>query len=287
MGDLPDGDNKNSALWNLLAPQRLTDVIDVGANPIDTEPPYTSMLSAGLCRVTGFEPQLEALQKLQESQGPHERYLPYVVGDGGAHTLNVYRGSGFTSLFELDPAALDIFEYIKLPGQLVERVPVQSRRLDDIAEIHHVDLLKIDVQGGELAVFRGGTARLAEAVAIQTEVSFVTLYKDQPTLGDIDSELRSQGFLPHCFPEIKLWPISPFVDPRQPTNQVLEADLVYVRDFTRPNLMSNEQLKHLALIAHHCYRSFDLALRCAQLLEYRQAAEPGIQQRYLAILAAG
>ncbi len=245
------------------------------------------MLAAGLCRVTGFEPQHEPLHKLQENEGPRERYLPYVVGDGDAHTLNVCRGSGMTSLFELDPAALDVFEYLKLPGKVVERVPVQARRLDDIAEIQRVDFLKIDVQGGELAVFRGGTAKLAEAVAIQTEISFVTLYKNQPTLGDIDSELRSQGFLPHCFPAIKLWPISPFLDPRQPTNQVLEADLVYVRDFTHPDSMSNEQLKHLALIAHYCYRSFDLALRCALLLEYRLAVEPGIQQRYLDILAAG
>jgi hypothetical protein len=164
---------------------------------------------------------------------------------------------------------------------------VQARKLDDISEIHHVDFLKIDVQGGELAVFRGGTARLTETVAIQTEIAFVTLYKDQPTFGDIDAELRSQGFLPHGFPEIKLWPISPYVDPRQPVNQLLEADIVYVRDFTRMDSMSDEQLKHLALVAHHCYRSVDLALRCVMVLEHRQAVDAGSRQRYLDILAAG
>ena len=42
-------------------------------------------------------------------------------------------------------------------------------------------------------------------------------------------------------------------------NQLLEADVVYVRDFTFPDKMSSEQLKHLALIAHHCYGSYDLA----------------------------
>lgn len=285
--EVPDSTGKIAALWNLLAPQRLTDVVDVGANPIDSQPPYTPMLAAGLCRVTGFEPQEEALRTLQERQGLHERYLPYVVGDGDAHTLNVCRGSGMTSLLEPDPAALDVFEYLKLPGEVVERVPVQARKLDDISEIHHVDFLKIDVQGGELAVFRGGTARLAETVAIQTEIAFVTLYKDQPTFGDIDAELRSQGFLPHGFPEIKLWPISPCVDPRQPVNQLLEADIVYVRDFTRMDSMSDEQLKHLALVAHHCYRSVDLALRCVMVLEHRQAVGAGSRQRYLDILAAG
>lgn len=192
-----------------------------------------------------------------------------------------------TSLLELDPAALDVFEYLKLPGQVVERVPVRAHRRDDISEIEHIDFLKIDVQGGELAVFRSGTVKLAEAVAIQTEIPFVTLYQDQPTLGDIDSELRGQGFIPHGFPEFKLWPISPCVDPRRPINQLLEADMVYARDFVHAERMSHEQLKHLVLIAHYCYRSFDLALRCVLLLERRKAVPAGTRQRYLGLLAAG
>lgn len=281
-----DGDGKNSAFWDLVTPQRLTEVVDVGANPIESEPPYTPMLAAGLCRVTGFEPQAEPLHTLQSREGRQERYLPYAVGDGESHILNVCQGSGMTSLLELDPAALEVFEYLKLLGRVVERVPVQAHKLDDIAEIEHLDFLKIDIQGGELAVFRGGTAKLAETVAIQTEISFVTLYKDQPTLGDIDSELRSQGFIPHCFPEVKLWPISPCVDPRQPINQLLEADIVYVRDFTHPDSMSDEQLKHLALIAHYCYWSFDLARRCLTLLEHRKAVPAGTDQRYRKLLMA-
>ena len=58
--DIPDDINKIVEFRNLLSPQRLTDVVDVGANPIDDEPPYTPMLAAGLCHVTGFEPQHEA-----------------------------------------------------------------------------------------------------------------------------------------------------------------------------------------------------------------------------------
>lgn len=123
---------------------------------------------------------------------------------------------------------------------------------------------------------------------IQTEVSFMPLYKGQPTLGDIDVELRSQGFVPHCFAAIKKWPIAPCVfnnNPRQALNQLLEADIVYARDFSRPDAMSDEQLKHLALIALHCYRSIDLALRCVMLLEQRGALAVGSQQMYLASLA--
>lgn len=119
-------------------------------------------------------------------------------------------------------------------------------------------------------------------------MSFITLYKDQPTLGDIDLELRRQGFVPHCFAQIKKWLIAPCVingNPRLALNQLLEADIVYVRDFSQPQSMSDEQLKHLALIAHHCYGSFDLALRCVMLLEQRKALQLGSQNFYLGLLA--
>nr|ABP47558.1 methyltransferase FkbM family [Mycolicibacterium gilvum PYR-GCK] len=278
-----------TAFRDLLGPQRLTDVVDIGANPIDGEPPYSPMLTEGLCRVTGFEPQPEALHDLQSRKGPYERYLPYAVGDGSEHTLNICRGSGMTSLFEPDPATLGLFEILGPYAEVVDRVALPTQRLDEVAEIEHLDFLKIDIQGGELAVFCNGREKLADAVVIQTEVSFVTLYKDQPAMGAIDVELRSQGFIPHCFAAVKHWPIAPYVvegNPRQAVNQLLEADIVYVRDFSRPDSLSDEQLKHLALIAHHCYGSVDLALRCVMLLEDRGSIEVGARQRYSEILTA-
>jgi FkbM family methyltransferase len=275
---------------DLLSPKRLTEVVDVGANPIDGEPPYLGMLKAGLCRVTGFEPQADALRRLEADKGPNERYLPQVIGDGVPATLKVCAAPGMTSLFEPDTRTLALFAEFPAFAQVTARLPVQTHRLDDIAEIRDLDFLKIDVQGAELAVFRGGGARLAAAVAVQTEVSFVTLYEKQPAFGEIDTELRRQGFLPHCMAAVKLWPIAPCVvngDPRQALNQLLEADLVYVRDFSRPELLDDEQLKHLALIAHHCYGSFDLALRCVMLLEERKTLPSGTQQRYLALSGEG
>ncbi len=263
-------------------------MVDVGANRIDGEPPYARMLSAGLCRVTGFEPQEQALLELVQKKGPNERYLPYAVGDGETHELKICAASGMTSLFEPDPATLALFEVLRPLAEVTHRMPLHTRRLDEISEIEHLDLLKIDIQGGELAVFKGGVGKLSQAVAIHTEVSFVTLYKDQPSFGEVDLELRRQGFIPHCFAAVKNWVISPCVvggNPRQPLNQLLEADIVYVRDFTRPERMSDEQLKHLALIVHHCHGSFDLAMRCVVVLEQRKALQPGALNRYVQLLA--
>jgi len=276
-------------LGELLAPGRLTEVVDVGANPIDGDPPYLPLLRGGLCRVTGFEPQEAALGELQRRKGPHESYFPYVIGDGGAATLRICAAPGMSSLFEPDARALALFNGFAQFGEVKARLPVQTRRLDDVAEIRHLDFLKIDVQGAELAVFRGARGKLARAVAIQTEVSFVTLYENQPALGEVDVELRAQGFVPHTTAAVKLWPIAPYVaggNPRQALNQLLEADLVYVRDLARPERLDDEQLKHLALVAQHCYQSYDLALRCVVQLEERGAVAKGSRERYRQSLPA-
>jgi hypothetical protein len=64
-------------LLDLLKPQRITEIVDIGANPIDGEPPYLPMLKAGrICRVTGFEPQETAFKKLIDEKSSFERYLP-------------------------------------------------------------------------------------------------------------------------------------------------------------------------------------------------------------------
>lgn len=271
-------------LSELLGIEHLTQVVDIGASPIDGVPPYKGLLDAGLCHVTGFEPQPEQLAQLNRTKGPHERYLPHVVGDGAAHSLQLCRSVGFASLLEPDPASLALFEYFQPLGQVLTRERVQTRRLDDIHEIEAIDFLKIDIQGGELSVFQNGRQKLAQAVFIQTEVSFVTLYQDQPAWGEVDLELRAQGFMPHCFAHIKRWPIAPAVidaDPTKPLNQLLEADVVYIRDVRDMDTLSDAQLRHMALIAHVCYGSRDLSLRCLMALQTRKAVAEDAVTLYL------
>jgi hypothetical protein len=161
---------------------------------------------------------------------------------------------------------------------------IATRRLDDIPEVGAMDLLKIDVQGAELMVFGGAPQRLAQAVAVHTEVSFVPLYRDQPSLGDVDRALRALGFVPHCFAQIKRWTIAPLVienDIRKPLRQLLEADMVYVRDFARLEQVGDEPLMHLARIADGCYGSFDLAHRCLMTLAERGVVAADAPDGYL------
>lgn len=274
-------------LTEILAPARPTAIVDVGANPIDGDPPYKAMLAAGLCEVTGFEPQGPALARLEKAKGPRERYLPYALGDGSARTLNVCELEGMTSLLVPDPAHLALFNLFPIWGTVKHQIPVTTRKLDDIAEIAHLDFLKMDVQGAEREVLTHGRGKLASTVVIQTEVSFVPLYQGQPVFGEMDLALRELGFLPHAVTGTKIWPIAPMVvgdAPNRGIRQLLETDMIYVRDFSDPSNMNAEQWKHLALVAHHCYGSYDLALKAILILTQMGAVPEGANKRYLASL---
>ena len=278
----------NKKLSSFLTPARLTDIVDIGANPIDGDPPYKKMLAASLCRVMGFEPQLDELENLNKVKTDLETYLPYVIGTGGRKTLHRSKYSGWTSLFEPDEAAINVFPAFRDNATVIEKIPVDTRPLDSIAEIKNIDFLKLDVQGSELDCLKSGIEKISSCVFIQLEISFVTLYKNQPGFGEVDLFLREMGFIPHCFAAIKQWPIAPLVinnNPTQPLNQLLEADLVYVKNFIQPSNLTNEQLKQMALIAHHCFGSFDLAAKCIELLESRGVLPNSSVDHYVSILA--
>lgn len=274
-------------LFQLLELDDLVSVVDIGANPIDDEPPYKEMLRNGLCRVTGFEPQPEALHTLLQQAGEREVYLPYAVGDGSKKVLNVCQSSGMTSILKPSTRMLSLFNEFSILGSVTGVEEISTNQLDDISEVDRIDFLKIDVQGAELEVFKSGTKKLQDAVAIQTEVSFIPLYENQPVFGEVDIYLRSIGFIPHAMPACKQWPLYPMVfgdNLRQPLNQLLEADIVYVRDFSQPDTMTYDQWKKLALIAHHCFRSYDLAFRCVRVCEEAGELKLGSWEKYIGII---
>ncbi len=86
----------------LLKLEQPVHVVDIGANPIDGQAPYKPLLAAGLAKVVGFEPNPEALNKLNAQKGPNETYLPHAVFDGAEQEIKFCHAPGMTSLFEIE-----------------------------------------------------------------------------------------------------------------------------------------------------------------------------------------
>ena len=282
------GPHRQRNLAEIIELSSPVEVVDVGANPIDGVPPYKGLLDAGHVRLVGFEPQGEALAKLNASKGPRETYLPDAVGDGGSRRFYVCRAPGMSSTLAPNQELLRHFHGFPKWAEVVEERELETVRLDDIAEIADMDFLKIDVQGGEMAVFQGGRKRLSDAVAVQTEVSFLPLYVGEPLFGEVDRELRSLGFMLHTFAALDKRAVAPLVVDNsiyKGVNQFFQADAVYIKDFAHIARLSSEKLKSLSMIMHHCYRSVDVAQFALRVHDEKFATQ--YWREYMAMLGAG
>ena len=153
---------KISELASLLEIKAPIDIVDIGANPIDGEAPYKQLLDSGLAHVYGFEPNPDALARLNAIKGQNETYFSSAVYDGAQQELRVCKSEGMTSLLEPNINLLSYLHGFSEWGKVLERISIPTVRLDDFSEIKNLDYLKIDIQGGELEVFRNGTNRLKE-----------------------------------------------------------------------------------------------------------------------------
>lgn len=247
----------------LIGIGRRIKVVDIGANPIDGTPPYASLLHAGYADVVGFEPNPEALARLGTMQGPNELYLPHAVADGQRHTLNFCQAPGMTSLLEPNIEILRLFHGFPDWGKVLATEFVDTVRLDDIEATRGVELLKLDIQGAELMALRHGQDRLREALVVQTEVEFLPLYIGQPLFSEIDLFLRPFGFMFHRFYPAVSRVVCPLLIGNNifaGLSQMVWADALFIRDITRLDRLTNEQILGMATILHDCYASIDIAL---------------------------
>jgi FkbM family methyltransferase len=272
-------------LVELLQPGAPLQIMDIGAACIAETPVYRALLDQGIAHLNAFEGDARQIAKIQETFGQKASVFADFLADGEVHTLHLaHADSGMTSLLKPKLAALKFFNRFDYFGKIERTEQVQTRRLDDVADLPAIDFLKMDIQGSELCVLQHGTQKLAQCVAVQLEVSYICLYENQPTFGEIDVWMRANGYVPHCFLDVKRWSIAPTIrngNFRVPFNQLLESDVVYIKDPLNLALWSNAQLVNLALIAHYSLASFDLCVFALLELIARKQLKPEAHNEYL------
>jgi len=271
----------------LEAPPRLK-IVDVGALSLgEGKDPYARLVASVPCELIGFEPVLAECERLNREAKPNCRYLPHAVGDGTAQTFHECNYPMTSSLLAPDAELLGMFHQLGEVTQVVARRPVQTVRLDDLAEVHGADYLKLDIQGGELMALEGATALLRDLAVLHTEVEFLPMYRGQPLFAEIDAFLRAQGFVVHRLSSLRsasfrLPGIE--VELTDAVSQAMWGEAVYVPDFRRFEDLRAERLLKLAVILHENYGSTDLAARA--LSAYDAKTGSGLADAYIGLLFA-
>jgi FkbM family methyltransferase len=172
--------------------------------------------------IYSFEPIPECYEELLalREQIPTLRPMNLALSDHAGEEdlwLSAFRDS--SSLHEMLPTHVAAWPHTEIES----KISVKVERLDAIApslDLKKPIFAKLDVQGHELAVIRGGRATLSLCERVMLECNFAPLYQGQPTFNQLYDELHSLGFLFDGF-------ISPLRHPK--TGEQLSADAVFYK----------------------------------------------------------
>jgi FkbM family methyltransferase len=202
----------------------VTDVLDIGAN---TGQFATELRRADVGgRIVSVEPLRTAFDVLAARASGDASWIceQAAVSDRpGSLTINVAGNSVSSSVLPMTDrhaAAAPTSQYVAS-----EEVPATT--VDDLVARHGLEpertLLKIDVQGYEMAVLSGAVETLPRFAAVRTEMSLVPLYEGQALLPELITHLTARGF--------ELWSVEPgFVEPT--TRRLLQLDGIFFRSGT-------------------------------------------------------
>jgi len=174
-------------------------VLDVGANVgqygnfLRYEVGYTG-------RIVSFEPVPRNVAMLRERAGGDAGWHvePFALGaTAGQASFNVTATTVFSSFLQPNAAAAELFER---ESAVTERIAVEVRTLDDVLPTLQQrygfvrPYLKLDTQGYDLEVVKGGAASMRLICGLQTEASVRPIYCGMPDYATTVKQLESLGF---------------------------------------------------------------------------------------------
>jgi len=166
-------------------------IVDGGANKGRITDRFLALFPH--CRVQAFEPQPSLARKLAKRFAAEDRVRVRACALGphdGTAELTVLSRRTLSSM--LPPTGI----HEKYAGQNLRetgRVTVPMVRLDT-ALPQGTDIIKLDLQGFELAALRGATGILGRARLVLAETAFYPLYDGQPLFPELRDFLAVHGF---------------------------------------------------------------------------------------------
>jgi len=177
-----------------LRPCGIKTVLDIGANVGR----FASKLRLAMpdAMIYAFEPLGDCHRELLTVMSGDARFRAFNIALGETQaeiTMNRSEHSPASSLLTMTKLAKELYPHTAN----LSREQVAVRPLDAVAaelDLQSNVLIKVDVQGYEASVIRGGMETFAKASAVLMEVCFQRLYEGQPLFDDLYELLRPMGF---------------------------------------------------------------------------------------------
>lgn len=177
----------------MVYPLGITTILDIGANDGN----FAKDMAARFPKATihSFEPLADCYARLETLSKEIPQIIPhnYALGAEGGET-EIERNSFHPSSSLLPMTRLHETLYPKARGTVKERIAIA--RLDEVAQDLSLSdplFVKIDVQGFERDVIRGGSATLKKASLIVVETSYLPLYESAPLFHETVALLAALG----------------------------------------------------------------------------------------------
>ncbi len=174
-------------------------IVDGGANLGQSSARYLERLPAA--RIHAFEPFPDSFERLRARFAGQAGVTCHRLGldrDAGRKTFYLNRHHGTHSLLPRPTGGKRYYMEGAGPMGEVELdfVALDSFLPDLLAPGESIDLLKLDIQGGELRALQGAESMLrsGRVQMIYAEVQFVALYQDAPLYHDIAAHLAGRGY---------------------------------------------------------------------------------------------
>lgn len=142
-----------------------------------------------------FEPDKEEYESLKKKISKNVTiYQNALYKEKSKVTLNLTKSRGCSSLFKPNKVVIKNYPD-SAKFEIEETVSMDALSLDELYKekaFSNLDFIKIDVQGAELDVLKGGKSFLSEnSIGIEVEVEFQELYEKQPLFSDVDCFIRN------------------------------------------------------------------------------------------------
>ncbi|HVT90296.1 MAG TPA: FkbM family methyltransferase [Tepidisphaeraceae bacterium] len=191
---IPEAHQTN--LW--MQKLNLRTVIDIGGHQGEFAKYIHAILPEAA--IISFEPQPDCFVKLQEvgKTLPNHRCFNLAIGETPGQTT--MHQSEFSPASSLLPPSEGMEQQMPFAAR-TKSVNVQVDTLDSIAARLKIEdnlLVKMDVQGFETRVIKGGRSTILRAKLVIVETSFQRIYQDQPLFGDVYQLLVNELGLRYC-----------------------------------------------------------------------------------------